>query len=91
MGMKLGLASASLAVMQRLVLAAIGVAMLAGLQTAPPVPSDARAGELIRALNLEVLPRESGYLGIIGRSAADCYCGRPYVGGAKPELLHAHA
>jgi predicted cupin superfamily sugar epimerase len=69
MGMKLGLASASLAVMQRLVLAAIGVAMLAGLQPAPPVPSDARAGELIRALNLEVLPRESGYLGIIGRSA----------------------
>ena len=42
--------------------------MLAGLPAASPVPSDARARELIRAL-LEVLPKESGYLGIIGRSA----------------------
>jgi predicted cupin superfamily sugar epimerase len=31
--------------------------------------SDARARELIRTLKLEVLPKESGYLGIIGRSA----------------------
>jgi predicted cupin superfamily sugar epimerase len=31
--------------------------------------SDARARELIRLLNLRVLPKESGYLGIIGRSA----------------------
>jgi hypothetical protein len=31
--------------------------------------SDARARQLIRLLNLRVLPKESGYLGIIGRSA----------------------
>lgn len=31
--------------------------------------SDARARELIQSLHLTVLPRESGYLGIIGRSA----------------------
>jgi uncharacterized protein len=31
--------------------------------------SDARARELIRLLDLHVLPKESGYLGIIGRSA----------------------
>jgi hypothetical protein len=43
--------------------------MLAGLQPAPPVRSDARARELIQALKLEVLPKESGYLAIIGRSA----------------------
>ncbi|WP_128913797.1 cupin domain-containing protein [Granulicella sibirica] len=30
---------------------------------------DARAQELIRLLRLEVLPKESGYLGIIGKSA----------------------
>jgi hypothetical protein len=59
--------------MQRLLVAALGmaglVAMLAGLQPAPPVRSDARARELIQALTLEVLPKESGYLAIIGRSA----------------------
>ena len=38
-------------------------------QPAPPAQTDARARELIRALKLEVLPKESGYLGIIGRSA----------------------
>ena len=38
-------------------------------QDAPKVGSDARARELIRALRLSVLPKESGYLGIIGRSA----------------------
>lgn len=36
---------------------------------APKVGSDARAQELIRELHLSVLPKESGYLGIIGRSA----------------------
>ena len=58
--------------MQRLMLVAIAGALaawLSGLQPAPSVPSDARARELIRVLKLEVLPRESGYLGIIGRSA----------------------
>lgn len=33
---------------------------------APQVGSDARAKELIRELKLQVLPKESGYLGIIG-------------------------
>ncbi len=69
MAMKPALTSASLADMQRFLLAAICVAMLTGLQPAPPVPSDARARELIRVLKLDVLPRESGYLGIIGGSA----------------------
>jgi predicted cupin superfamily sugar epimerase len=67
--------------MQRIVLATIGMAgMLVGSlvgspavwsipQPAPPAQTDARARELIRALKLEVLPKESGYLGIIGRSA----------------------
>ena len=60
--------------MQRLPVAVIAVAgvvagLLAGPPPAPPVPSDARTRELIRILNLKVLPKESGYLGIIGRSA----------------------
>jgi len=36
---------------------------------ASPAPTDARAAEIIRILHLHVLPRESGYLGIIGVSA----------------------
>ena len=49
----------------------VGLSLL-GLGTLFAVPqagSDARARELIRALKLSVLPKESGYLGIIGRSA----------------------
>jgi predicted cupin superfamily sugar epimerase len=34
-----------------------------------PNDSDPRARELIRVLNLHVLPEESGYLGLIGASA----------------------
>src|SRR5437868_1285462 len=44
---------------------------ISGLLTVFAVPragSDARAREIIRTLNLNVLPKESGYLGIIGRS-----------------------
>src|SRR5258708_24811831 len=47
------------------------VLSLAGLATALAMPqagSNARAQELIRTLKLSVLPKESGYLGIIGRS-----------------------
>ena len=47
------------------------VLSLAGLTTVLAMPrtgSDARAQELIRTLKLHVLPKESGYLGIIGRS-----------------------
>src|SRR5712664_270300 len=45
---------------------------LAGLNTVLAMPqagSNARAQELIRTLKLSVLPKESGYLGIIGVSA----------------------
>ena len=41
---------------------------LVPLFAAPQAGSDARARELIRALKLSILPKESGYLGIIGRS-----------------------
>jgi predicted cupin superfamily sugar epimerase len=49
----------------------IGVLAIAGaivLRAAPQAGTDARARELIQALHLTVLPKESGYLGIIGRS-----------------------
>jgi predicted cupin superfamily sugar epimerase len=49
-------------------LAVMGMAGLVALLAAPQTGSDARARELIRTLNLSVLPKESGYLGIIGRS-----------------------
>ena len=39
------------------------------LHAAPPAETDERANELIRVLKLAVLPRESGYLGLIGESA----------------------
>lgn len=45
---------------------------LAGLAAVGAIPrnnSDARAEELIRLLHLSVLPKESGYLGIVGVSA----------------------
>jgi len=45
---------------------ALGLAAVPALSQAP---RDARARELIHVLNLHVLPKESGYLGIIGRSA----------------------
>ncbi len=56
--------------MKRLVImVVIGLAALASLHAAPQAGSNARAKELIRRLNLQVLPKESGYLGIVGRSA----------------------
>src|SRR5277367_1480921 len=55
--------------MKRPLLAALSTMAIALVTAAPSSPSDAHARELIRALKLEVLPRESGYLGIIGRSA----------------------
>jgi len=46
------------------------VAVFCGAAAAPTHDAklDARARELIRLLHLEVLPKESGYLGIIGKS-----------------------
>jgi predicted cupin superfamily sugar epimerase len=57
--------------MKRL-LALITVFAAAGaiaLGASPQTGTDARARELIQTLHLTVLPKESGYLGIIGRSA----------------------
>src|SRR5260370_22956195 len=42
-----------------------------GADSAGAGRKDARARELIRKLKLEVLPKEAGYLGIIGRSALE--------------------
>ena len=59
--------------MKHLFAVATVLAALTCLPAAPPAgpqtPPDARARELIRTLKLRVLPKESGYLGIIGRSA----------------------
>jgi len=45
-----------------------GMAGLVTLAAKPHAGTDARARELIRELNLKILPKESGYLGIIGVS-----------------------
>ena len=57
--------------MPRLFLATIGLTAIVAIAgtPAPPAQSEARAQQLIKELKLEVLPKESGYLGIIGRSA----------------------
>ncbi|AOS44562.1 hypothetical protein Verru16b_01625 [Lacunisphaera limnophila] len=39
------------------------------LRAAPPTPADPRARELISTLQLDYLPGESGYFGLLGRSA----------------------
>ncbi|WP_179586277.1 cupin domain-containing protein [Tunturiibacter gelidiferens] len=54
--------------MRRFLLAVLCVAAMSGMQAATPAATDARARELIRTLKLSVLPKESGYLGIIGVS-----------------------
>jgi predicted cupin superfamily sugar epimerase len=51
------------------VIVTIAVASVLVLRAAPQADSDARARELIQTLHLTVLPKESGYLGIIGRSS----------------------
>jgi len=59
--------------MKRPLLAAMLIAALCAIamhaDSQVQTGSDARARELIRLLNLRVLPKESGYLGIIRRSA----------------------
>ncbi|HEY1985539.1 MAG TPA: cupin domain-containing protein [Terracidiphilus sp.] len=47
----------------------IAITSLLPLFSAAPKGSDERASELIRTLNLSVLPKESGYLGLVGESA----------------------
>jgi predicted cupin superfamily sugar epimerase len=44
-------------------------AVLTASWAAEPTGTDARARELIRVLRLSVLPKESGYIGLIGSSA----------------------
>jgi uncharacterized protein len=51
------------------VVAAIAISVVISLHAAPQSAADARARELIQTLHLTVLPKESGYLGIIGRSS----------------------
>lgn len=61
--------------MNHLRLGLVCAALLTSLQALPPAAapapegSAARAQELIEQLHLSVLPRESGYLGLIGQSA----------------------
>ncbi len=59
--------------MNRLLMAAMLIAALCAVamraDSRAETVSDTRARELIHLLNLRVLPKESGYLGIIGRSA----------------------
>src|ERR1700722_2908761 len=47
---------------------ALLIASSAALRAAPQTGTDARAREIIKELHLTVLPKESGYLGIIGVS-----------------------
>jgi predicted cupin superfamily sugar epimerase len=55
--------------MKYLLAAVLAIAGVIALCAVPQAGSDARARELIQTLHLTVLPKESGYLGIIGRSA----------------------
>ena len=64
--------SCSLASMRKfstLAAGAAGIALILCSLYAGPADTDERARELIRILNLSVLPKESGYLGLIGESA----------------------
>jgi predicted cupin superfamily sugar epimerase len=47
----------------------VAASIITSSWAAEPIGTDARASELIRALHLSVLPKESGYLGLIGSSA----------------------
>jgi len=47
----------------------LALSRISALSQSAPIGSDARAREIIQTLKLELLPRESGYLGIIGSSA----------------------
>src|SRR5258708_21732659 len=55
--------------MKYLLAAVLAVVSVIALCAVPQAGTDARARELIQTLHLSVLPKESGYLGIIGRSA----------------------
>src|ERR1700720_4372765 len=55
--------------MKYLLAVTVVIAAAIALRAAPQAGADARAREIIQTLHLTVLPKESGYLGIIGRSA----------------------
>jgi hypothetical protein len=55
--------------MKYLLAVAIAIVGVSAFHTAPQTGSDARSREIIQTLHLTVLPKESGYLGIIGRSS----------------------
>ena len=55
--------------MKYLLAVTAAIAGVIALHAAPQAAGDARAREIIQTLHLSVLPKESGYLGIIGRSA----------------------
>ncbi|HLJ22870.1 MAG TPA: cupin domain-containing protein [Candidatus Acidoferrales bacterium] len=55
--------------MKSLIAVVIAIASVVALRAAPQAGTGARALELIEKLHLTVLPKESGYLGIIGVSA----------------------
>lgn len=69
---KLPLATAQIVyslLMRPALIAALALFSLQATGTGTPTDSDARAQELISELHLHVLPKESGYLGLIGESA----------------------
>jgi uncharacterized protein len=61
-------AFAILAGMKYLLALAVLVTSVVALRASPQSGTDARAREIIKALHLTMLPKESGYLGIIGVS-----------------------
>jgi predicted cupin superfamily sugar epimerase len=61
-------AFAILAAMKYLLIFTLLIAGVVALRAAPQTGTDPRAREIIKELHLTVLPKESGYLGIIGVS-----------------------
>jgi predicted cupin superfamily sugar epimerase len=57
------------ALIATLLIPTIAIVTASRVRTTPPANSDARARELVQTLKLTILPKESGYLGIIGKSA----------------------
>jgi len=55
--------------MPRLLVVVAILVLVGEMPPSSPVGSEARGQEIIRELKLQVLPKESGYLGIIGQSA----------------------
>ena len=54
--------------MKYLLVFTVAIASVIALRADPQAGTDARAREIIQELHLTVLPKESGYLGIIGVS-----------------------